>query len=172
MKQKMFAFNLGFTLIESLVAMTILITAILGPMSIAANGIASASYVRDQTTAFFLAQEGLEYIRNARDSNALTTPPLDWLTGLEACVSSSCAIDPSNNAVTACSGACPAIRYDSANNLYGYTAGDETNFIRTIRITTTVSDREVNVSSMVTWKQKALGERSTTVEETLFNWHK
>ena len=162
----------GFTLIESLVAITILITAILGPMSIAANGIASAGYVRDQTTAFFLAQEGLEYVRNMRDSNALTTPPLDWLAGLSACVSSSCTINPSNNIINACTGTCPAVRYDSTSNMYGYAAGSETNFTRTISITTSVADREVVVSSTVTWKRGALGERSTTVEETLFNWHK
>ena len=57
----------GFTLIESLVAITILVTAILGPMTIAATGISSAIYARDQETAFFLAQEGLEYVRNVRD---------------------------------------------------------------------------------------------------------
>lgn len=160
----------GFTLIESLVAITILITAILGPMNIAATGIASATYVRDQATAFFLAQEGLEYVHNVRDTNVLAR--VDWLTGLSACVSSACVIDSPSNTISACSGACPVVRYDSAMNVYGYDATwAGTNFTRTINITPTVSGKEVAVSSTISWRRGGLATRSMTVEETLFNWH-
>lgn len=161
----------GFTLIESLVAIAILITAILGPMSIAANSIASATYARDQATAFFLAQEGLEYVRNVRDTNALAR--VDWLTGLSACVSSVCVVDSPINTINACSGACPVVRYDSTTNVYGYDmTWARTNFTRTIAITSTVPGREIIVSSTVAWQRSALAPRSITINETLFNWHR
>lgn len=161
----------GFTLIESLVAVTILITAILGPMSIASSGIAAATYARDQATAFFLAQEGLEYVRNVRDSNAHART--DWLSGLSACVPGACIIDSPNNTINTCAGTCPAIRYDNATHLYGYDSTfGTTNFTRTINISSTVPDEEIVVSSKVAWKRGALEEKTVILEETLFHWQK
>ena len=78
----------GFTLIETLVAITILLLSIVGPMSIAANSLFAAYYGRDQITAYYLSQEGIEYVRNTRDSSylsdysvgaTLSTSPLAWL---------------------------------------------------------------------------------------------
>lgn len=61
----------GFTLIETLVAISILLIALTGPLTIAAKGLNTAYYARDQITAFYLAQEGIEYLRNIRDGEAL-----------------------------------------------------------------------------------------------------
>lgn len=58
----------GFTLIETLVAISILLLSIIGPMEIAARGLFSAYYARDEITAYYLAQEGVEYVRNLRDT--------------------------------------------------------------------------------------------------------
>jgi prepilin-type N-terminal cleavage/methylation domain-containing protein len=161
----------GFTLIESLVAITILVTAILGPMTIAATGISSAIYARDQETAFFLAQEGLEYVRNVRDSNVHAGT--DWLSGLSTCASGACLIDSPNNIITACGDTCQAIRHDTNTRLYGYdTAWDATSFIRTISISETVPGEEVVVLSTVAWKRGSLADRAVSLEETLFDWQR
>lgn len=61
----------GFTLVETLVAITLLLLVIVGPMSIASRGIQNAYYAGDQTTATFLAQEAIEHIQGLRDDNAL-----------------------------------------------------------------------------------------------------
>lgn len=61
----------GFTLIETLVAISILLLSIIGPMEIAARGLFSAYYARDEITAYYLAQEGVEYVRNLRDTKYL-----------------------------------------------------------------------------------------------------
>jgi len=57
----------GFSLIETLVAITILLVVIVGPLSITSSTARSTSFASDQVTAFFLAQEGVELAQKARD---------------------------------------------------------------------------------------------------------
>lgn len=74
----------GFTLIETLVAISILVLALTGPLTIISQALRSAYYSRDQIVAFYLAQEAVEYIRNVRDENSLKTGALvdSWLNGI------------------------------------------------------------------------------------------
>lgn len=62
----------GFTMIETLVAVFILMLAITGPLYFVSQSLQSAYYARDQVTAFYLTQESVELIKNIRDTNALT----------------------------------------------------------------------------------------------------
>ena len=62
-------FTTGYTLIEALVAITIIVFATVGPLTLAAKSLAESQYVRDQITAFYLAQETLEIVRHTRDVN-------------------------------------------------------------------------------------------------------
>jgi len=66
-----FNFGAGFTLIETLVAITILTLAISGPLFTANRAIVAAENARDQLTALYLAQEGVEYVRMMRDNSYL-----------------------------------------------------------------------------------------------------
>ncbi|MSU74747.1 hypothetical protein EXS57_03150 [Candidatus Kaiserbacteria bacterium] len=63
----------GFTLIETMVAVTILTFAMAGPLFTASRSIIAAQTARDQLTAAYLAQEGIEYIRMMRDNAYLET---------------------------------------------------------------------------------------------------
>lgn len=57
----------GFSLVETLVAISILLIVIVGPMTISSQSAKSASFASEQVQAFFLAQEGLELAQKARD---------------------------------------------------------------------------------------------------------
>lgn len=59
--------NKAFTLIETLIAVTLLSIAIVGPLVTASRALLAAYIARDQLTASYLAQEGVEYIRIMRD---------------------------------------------------------------------------------------------------------
>jgi Tfp pilus assembly protein PilV len=73
----------ALTLVESLVAISILVIAVFGPMSIVAQAIRTSYLTRDQMTAFYLGQEAIEYIRNIRDQNSLMyTVSSQWLDNL------------------------------------------------------------------------------------------
>ncbi len=61
----------GYSLVEVLIAISILMLAIVGPLTIAAKSIQTAQYARQQTTAFFLAQEGITAVNIIRNEYAL-----------------------------------------------------------------------------------------------------
>ncbi len=73
-------YNKGFTIIETLVAIAILMISIAGPLTIAQKSLLSALYARDQVTASFLAQDAIETLKNKRDSNLYASQ--NWLAGM------------------------------------------------------------------------------------------
>jgi len=171
----------GFTLVETLVAIFVLTLSITGPLFIAQQSFTSAATARDRTTASFLAQEGIEYVRSVRDHNYLSGQ--DWLTSLSPCIGlgKACTVDPIGETyplVELCvSGVCGPLQKTS-NGVFGYQNGsEETRFVRTITITfpdDPVTDRdgfpaEVLVKVTVTWENKSV-TRTTTVQERLYNW--
>ncbi len=69
----------GFTLVETLIAISILMIAIASPINLAQKALSSAVLSRDQMTASFLAQDGLEATKNLRDEIAIRSDSTDWL---------------------------------------------------------------------------------------------
>jgi len=70
----------GFTLVETMVAITILTLAVTGALFTANTALVAASIARDQLTASYLAQESVEYVRWMRDNEylvAYTSPTHD-----------------------------------------------------------------------------------------------
>src|SRR3989344_79302 len=128
----------GFTLIETLVAVLLLTTAIAGPLTIVSKGLIAALVSKDQITAFFLAQDAVEYVRFVRDTNRLLGG--DWITGvggspagvdLSSCLTINgigCYVDTTGTGSvapvpTVCGGVCPIMKYDSNNKRFTYSQG-------------------------------------------------
>ncbi|MEK7219403.1 MAG: prepilin-type N-terminal cleavage/methylation domain-containing protein, partial [Patescibacteria group bacterium] len=63
----------GFTLIETLIAISIFTVSILALMSVLGQGISNTNYAKQKIIASYLAQEGIEYMRNMRDNDVLYT---------------------------------------------------------------------------------------------------
>lgn len=182
----------GFTLIETLVAVVVLMVAIAGPLTIASKSLQATLIAKDQDTAIYLAQDAIEYIRFARDTNRLSGG--DWLTGsggganvvnFTPCISTNgsaaCYFDSlgnNPNVIIACSGACPVIMYDSGNDYFTYAATggnvSATVFTRTVQIITPVggnsNEVEAIASTTVSWSDTAGLTRQVQVREDLFNW--
>lgn len=163
----------AFTLIETLVAISILLVAIVGPLTLASRGIASAGFAKQQVIATYLAQEAVEYIRNVRDSNKISGSP--WNTGLADCigVGVACRIDVPLGSIVPCSpGVCQNIGHDQNTGRYGYTAGlPETVFRRTITISVVPPNTdEYEVVVTVTWAGGIVPSKTITVREHILNY--
>ncbi len=83
----------GITLVETVIAVTVLVMALGGPFLLAARSLTSAGYAREEIAAARLAEEGLEIIHNMRDNNSAEyeTGRL-WDADLTSCANG-CVID-------------------------------------------------------------------------------
>lgn len=168
----------GFTIIESLVSITILVIVITGVTSAVQTGISSYIFSKDQIIAFYLAQEGFEQIRNIRDENSLRN--LSWLAGISEISSdpcffgSVCRVNPVfEHDATRCTGPvaarCEVLRQDPVSGFFGYdSTWPVTPFRREITITQ-VNANEVSVSVSVYWS-KGTTDRQFVAKENLLNW--
>lgn len=71
----------GLTIIETLVAVTILMIAIAGPLVVASKGLFSATISKNQLIASYLGSESMEAVKNIRDNNMDVDGETNWLNG-------------------------------------------------------------------------------------------
>lgn len=155
----------GFTLIETLVAVTVLAVSIVGPFYAVQSAINASASARDQLIASALAQEGMEYIRSVRDNNYLAGRA--WLSGLDSCRPGPCVVDPTQSSPGNIRSSVAPL-YLSANNIYNQQqSGTPTRFTRTVEIAT-VSATEVVVTVTVSWSGHIT--RTVTIVDRLHDW--
>lgn len=173
--------NPGFTLIETLVAISILLIAVAGPMVVVSQALTTSYYARDQITAFYLAQDAIEYIRNTKDTNLSASSPTIAMFGLENCMNpSSCTIDTINEHVDPVNpSAVLVLQYNSETGQYSYNSGDDdSRFSRVITITeqelptgdpggTVPAEYKIDVT--VTWQTAANTTRTIVLTEYLYH---
>ncbi len=98
----------GFSLIETFVAITILMIVVVGPLMMLSKAVTYATLTKNQAIAYFLAQEGLELVINQRDSNVASSE--EYLTNLTSC------LVPGND--------CVADAYSPGQKIFSPSSGD------------------------------------------------
>jgi prepilin-type N-terminal cleavage/methylation domain-containing protein len=175
----------GFTLVELLVSISILSIAILATFTAITNNFRSSNFSQDQVIAYYLADEGIEFVRNMRDNNGIKNIQLfgsggtavDWLSGIasvsgDPCYGKSCIVDAPSNTISSCTSntaSCPVLRKDSTTGLYGYTASwTPTQFKRSVDVTV-LNSTEAKVSVTVSWTTDGVS-KNYVLSEMLKNW--
>jgi len=157
----------GFTLLELLISVFILSVGILGAYIAIQKSSSIANYSYSRLTAAYLAQEGIEIIRNIKDTNlleGLITPGVEWNEGLQDLCYEVEYINSQNP--EPCQ---ENLRYlKVGDGLYNYGSGITTKFQRKVIIEPTEED-VLNVSSIVYW-QDGTKLRQFNVWEKFYNW--
>lgn len=167
----------GFTLIETFVAITILLVSIVGPLTLATRSLFSALAARDQLVASYLAQDAVEYIRYKRDSNLLEGD--SWLNKMSDCFAPLvCQVDSVKDKIKKCEddGSCPNLTYNYEDGYYWYKTDEDKNRLTPFNRTVTLSQSARNpeeyvIDVTVTWKTGSF-ERTFTTRESIFDWYK
>lgn len=159
----------GFTLLEMLISILIVTIGVLSIYQAVYRYTKRTQLERESFVAAYLCQEGIEIIKNIRDSNwvAGTT----WNNGLDACINTvGCEADyrlSGAGALTLWSSPGRTLYIDGSAGFYKYgnVTGDvETPYARKIEILSQGTD-ELDITVTVYWKTNSM-----IVRENLYNW--
>lgn len=176
----------GFALMEVIVALFMITTGIIGSYILISSSISSTTYASHRFTAAYLAQEGVELVRNIRDTNWLQGTPTTWDAGLTDCVGSctgavseGCIADYTVSGIadvdlhvdTFNTGIYTgqALTLDPSGTLYSYISLVPTKFQRQINIVPSGLDK-LDVCVWVGWEERGVSH-NITVRENLYDWH-
>jgi Tfp pilus assembly protein PilV len=161
---------LGFTLVETLVAISIFTISVVSVIVVLGDSLKHINYAKNKVKAVYLAQEGIEFIRNKRDNYVLdpTTPSLPatkWGNFKAYLTSNTCYVLSSDlEADKGCD--------IKSSNLMGANSGTSADsvFTGTI-IVEDVGDgsKEIKITSSIDWNQPS-EPKHVEFQENLFNW--
>jgi len=155
----------GFTLIEVIIAIFLVTVGVGGAIALVNQTIAFTQVTSSRLIAVYLGQEGIEIVKNIRDTNFLKihkkVAGINWNTGLTDCLAG-CEADYNDLSLVS------ADRYLTINGFYNYGFGPETAFKRKIIITPDGTEI-LEVSVEVSWQERDRTHQ-VTVRENLYKW--
>jgi prepilin-type N-terminal cleavage/methylation domain-containing protein len=184
MIKKIFKKQRGFTVLETIVAISVLSLSISGVFSAVQQSLSQSIISKDEVKVFYLAQEAVDIIRNKRDSNQLSKTkglPVSWLDGItqggdgvHICpFGHTCTVNAVDLQIVDCGtggwGTCPVLNQDPTTFLYSYnTSYPATNFRREIQIES-IDAKEIAITVQISWSKGSLPLRFK-VKTLLLNW--
>ena len=186
--------NKGFTIIELIISIFVLSVGVIGVFGAFSVITILTSDTKDRFSATYLAQEGMEVVRNIRDTNWINmengNPETVWNNSLDNCLSG-CEVDYTttgsiDHSVSPFGSSGRYLTTTGDNSFYGYTVvGKPTKFKRKIIITNPVG-YIMKVVIQVCWDKKPTilksnfqaafqsgvysSDNCVAVEETLYDW--
>ena len=164
----------GFTILETMVAIAILLIAVTGPLSTIGSALGQIYMTRDQMIAINLAQEGVEAVRQVRDSKLIqgwvnNASPFSTIPAGGYYLNSSRTL--MGCSASDCTSEAPIHKTQGVDVSYyqgALGAGVATNFTRVITISDMVNSTEKKVISMVKWRTSGGAFKDVVVTEYLF----
>lgn len=154
----------GFTLVEVITVLFIMSLGLIGILSLIVQNIQSQNYNKNSLIAYQLAQEGVELIRQVRDTNWIND--VNFNTSLAA---GNYTIDYLNLTPQTAGSDPVVLKIDASSGFYSHSVGDDSNFSRLITIEDYDSGNAIRVLSEVLWSD---GRKLTSfdVEAILYDW--
>ncbi|KKT91435.1 MAG: hypothetical protein UW92_C0012G0013 [Candidatus Jorgensenbacteria bacterium GW2011_GWA2_45_13] len=151
----------GSLMIESMVAMTLVLVGLLGIFGLIARSTSLNNDARNRFTATYLAAEGLEIVKNIIDTDISIGQQTQGATFWNSTIDSGTyevQYNTDRNTFGTIS-AVGSLLFDSSTGFYSYDSGVSSIFTRTVKIT--VSESEARVDSIVKWSENG---RENTVD--------
>lgn len=157
--------NAAFSIIEAMVAIGIVSIGMMGVLSLVTRNILTQTLNKNNLIASMLAQEGLELVREVRDTNWLIDPVVSFDDGIPA--TSTIDFYGFQSSGQDFSSSVTDIKLDS-NGFFGHTGATSTMFKRLITVSRTSSEF-INVKSTVRWRQNDK-DYNYIAETLLYDW--
>lgn len=156
----------GFTLVEVMAATFIAVTGIAAAYGLVNYSLAMANDASMRLTASYLAKEGIEIIRNIRDSNYVEREN-SWNYKLENCYAG-CGVDYSSDSLS------PDYKDDFLKldgGFYKYSpSGESTPYKRIVTVDDSFADI-LKLTVEVKWSRSGK-QNSVVLREDIYNWWK
>lgn len=170
----------GQSLIEVMVAMTMLTVGFLGAIALLSRSLALNRFTTSNVTATYLASEGVEVAKNLIDHDVFAQEFGAQGTGWGSCFGNGGNFEIDNTTgepggwgqcgnLVRWSSPGDALKYDSVAHTYGYQNGTPTIFAREISITNGTG--EITVVSTVFWQGLDGAPESVQLEDHFYDWY-
>jgi Tfp pilus assembly protein PilV len=167
----------GQILIETMVALGMVVIGVLGLLSLLSSSIGINKVVSDQYVASYLASEGIEIVKNIIDNNVVENQPFN--NGLLNCQPpAGCRAQYDDYELSQDNPNEPIKFYSSDNSsdlyryAYQYSTGDDTSFVRVITVSEGTIEDELVVHSIVNWTTRGGAQSSIDLEDHFYNWRR
>lgn len=155
--------NKGYILVEAMVAITIIVTGLLGIFALLSQSLSLNRVIADRYVAAYLAAEGVEVVKNIIDNNIINGRA--WNSGF---ADGDYEIDYQSASLGALQGR--SVKFNGDSGRYGYADGDPTRFFRIIKIELLGGGEEIKINSVVNWKSRGEADFEINLEDRFFNW--
>lgn len=166
------------TLVEAIVAIAVLLTVSTAAITVVSGSMKVKRIAQDNSLATVLSAEGIELVRQIRDSNRIKyekTGSGNWTDNIPAdCLNGNdCTIDPTanhQNRMIVCNNICSPLKFnnDNSNQGYQYSHGVNSDFTRIINLN--INGDIMQVTSTVSWIDQSGNDWEIVVRENLFDW--
>ena len=153
----------GQLLIESLIAISIIVVGLLGIFALLSQSLALRRVASERYVGTYLAAEGIEIVKNIIDQNIIRGLP--WNQGLSA---GTYELDSDDYVLQTNQGR--QLLYDPATGLYNYLSGDQTIFRRTVTISYPGGADEIRINAVTDWITRGQAQFSVNLEDHFYNW--
>lgn len=166
----------GQTLVEALVAISILTTGFIGIVALLNKSFQLNRITTNDTQATYLASEGIEITKSLIDHDVYSgLPSNEWFGqsftntghyyGIDYRTDTTAGLTVSNATASA------PLYLDPTTNLFSYdSSGIRTKFVRDIWVGLSADGYDLDVRSTVTWTDGGLSN-NITLEDHFYDWH-